>query len=164
MRTHSFYKKINTFAAKNRCLSAFVKIADKVIVVGVSLSYLLLLISLFVGRSDRLVQSLLIPAISFVCVSLLRCLVDRERPYENQQLQEILKAQKKGRSFPSRHVFSASVIAATFYPICPALSVTLFAAAILLAICRVLGGVHYISDVLFGLVLGVSVGILYLFF
>lgn len=159
-----FYEKLNAFAAKSRPLSAIVRIADKVIVVGVSLSYLLLLISLFVGRSDRSLPSLLIPAISFLCVSLIRYIIDRDRPYDKQHLQKILKARKKGRSFPSRHVFSASVIAATFAPISLALSVVLFASAVLLALCRVIGGVHYISDVLVGLALGAIVGILYLFF
>lgn len=159
-----FYEKLNAFAAKNRYLSAFVRITDKVLVIGISLSYLLLLISLFAGRSDRSLASLLIPAISFVFVSLIRYLIDRARPYDKLHLQEILNARKKGRSFPSRHVFSASVIAATFYPICPAVSIALFAAAVLLAFCRVVGGVHYISDVFVGLALGAAVGVLYLFF
>lgn len=164
MRTHDFYKKLNACVAKNRHLSTFVRIADKVLVVGISLSYLLLLVSLFVGRSERFVPSVLIPAISFFCVSLIRRLVDRDRPYDKQNLQEILKVRKKGMSFPSRHVFSASVIAATFAPICPAFSGILFVLAMLLAFCRLIGGVHYISDVFVGLFLGAAVGILYLFF
>lgn len=164
MRTHDFYKKLNSCVAKNRHLSAIVRIADKVLVVGISLSYLLLLVSLFIGRSERFAPSLLIPAISFLGVSLIRRLIDRDRPYDKQNLREILKVRKRGMSFPSRHVFSASVIAATFAPICPVLSGILFVLAVLLAFCRLIGGVHYISDLLAGLVLGAAVGILYLFF
>ncbi len=64
-----------------------------------------------------------------------------------------------GKSFPSRHVFSATVIAMLALTLNWLGGAMLFLAGAL-ALLRVLGGVHYPSDVLAGYVIGILVGLL----
>ncbi|MFR5847382.1 MAG: phosphatase PAP2 family protein [Streptococcus salivarius] len=59
-----------------------------------------------------------------------------------------------GKSFPSRHVFSATVIAMLALTLNPWLGGAMLFLAMALALLRVLGGVHYPSDVLAGYAIG----------
>ena len=72
-----------------------------------------------------------------------------------------LITKKKGdnQSFPSRHIASATVIATTFLPFFPASSITVYCFALLLTYMRFSLGLHYISDLAAGGVLGVVLGL-----
>ena len=72
----------------------------------------------------------------------------------------LIKKDSLGKSFPSRHVFSATTIAMFTLLLNPWLGGTMLFLAAILAILRVLGGVHYPSDVLAGYVIGILVGLL----
>lgn len=61
---------------------------------------------------------------------------------------------------PSRHIFSVFMIAMTFLYVKPVLSIPLFVVGVLLCAVRVIGGVHYLSDVLVGAAIGIASGIL----
>ena len=111
--------------------------------------YPLLLLFLLGERDARFWRCLLVPAVSFAAVTLFRSACNAPRPYE-QGIDALLKKKRTGHSFPSRHVFSAVMIAVTAAYLLPALSVPLFVAAALLALIRVLGGIHYPRDVLCG--------------
>ena len=87
-------------------------------------------------------------------------LYNRPRPYQTWDIQPLIKKDSLGKSFPSRHVFSATVIAMLALMINPWLGGTMLFLAAILAILRVLGGVHYPSDVLAGYVIGILVGLL----
>ena len=75
-------------------------------------------------------------------------------------LLSLIKKDSLGKSFPSRHVFSATTIAMFTLLLNPWLGGTMLFLAAILAILRVLGGVHYPSDVLAGYVIGILVGLL----
>ena len=75
-------------------------------------------------------------------------------------IQPLIKKDSLGKSFPSRHVFSATTIAMFTLLLNPWLGGTMLFLAAILAILRVLGGVHYPSDVLAGYVIGILVGLL----
>ena len=56
---------------------------------------------------------------------------------------------------PSRHCFSAAAIAATVWYVLPPLGAVLAVlAAVVIAVSRVVTGVHFVSDVLAGLAFG----------
>jgi membrane-associated phospholipid phosphatase len=126
--------------------------ANRILEGLVSASYLLLLAGLFWKREAHLLPAILVPFIGVIVVSVLRYLINRPRPYEKFGLEPVIKKDTKGKSFPSRHVFSATVIALTFFSIPQVwgIGVVLLVCAMVLALLRVLSGVHYPGDVIGG--------------
>lgn len=107
-----------------------------------------------------LFTTVLIMGGGFFLLSLGRSLYNRPRPYQTWEIQPLIKKDSLGKSFPSRHVFSATVIAMLALMLNPWLGGTMLFLAAILAILRVLGGVHYPSDVLTGYFVGILVGFL----
>ena len=87
-------------------------------------------------------------------VAALRAHIDRPRPYTALGYQPLFPKEEAGRSMPSRHCFSAAAIAVAAWHCCPPLGMLMAALAVLIALSRVLSGVHYISDVVAGLAFG----------
>ena len=86
-------------------------------------------------------------------------IIDRVH-YQTWAIQPLIKKDSLGKSFPSRHVFSATVIAMLALTLNPWLGGAMLFLAGALALLRVLGGVHYPSDVLAGYAIGILVGLL----
>ena len=107
-----------------------------------------------------LFTTVLIMGEGFFLLPLGRSLYNRPRPYQTWDIQPLIKKDSLGKSFPSRHVFSATTIAMFTLLLNPWLGGTMLFLAAILAILRVLGGVHYPSDVLAGYVIGILVGLL----
>ena len=125
--------------------------------------YPALLLWLLLHWDARLWNAILVPAVSFVVVSLFRKKLNRKRPYETLDIQPLIVKNTRGQSFPSRHVFSVFVIAMTWGWICPPAGAALMVVGVLVALIRIVGGVHYPSDVLAGAVIGILAGlVLYL--
>ena len=108
---------------------------------------------------DRLLRLVAVTLVSFILVSVSRKIIGRKRPYEVLEVTPVLAKDDKGNSFPSRHVFSAFVIAVSCLHAVPAYAVSAFAAGILIMIIRVIGTVHFISDVIAGMILGILAGL-----
>ena len=124
-------------------------------------AYPVCIILLWRANDVRLTKALLIPAISFVLLSVIRRLINRPRPYETLGFTPILQKEAKGESFPSRHIFSAFMIAATIAYL-TSWGYLFFIPAMLLATIRVIGGVHYPSDVTAGVVFAGIAALFYL--
>lgn len=103
---------------------------------------------------------LLFSAIPFVIVTLVRKFINAPRPYELYPFYEAPPKKKSGQSFPSRHVFSAFIIATLAVSVSIPLAAALFAIGTALAIARVLLGMHFIRDTLAGALIGIISGIL----
>ncbi len=106
---------------------------------------------------------LFVPALAFFTVTVLRLAVERPRPYaENgagiQPL--VTKHRADTKSFPSRHMACAAVIAVTFLRFLPWVGILLLACSLLLAYTRFALGLHYPSDLLVGEGLGLFIGCL----
>ena len=123
------------------------------------LSYPALAAVLLFQRNPRVLRCILVPGLSFVLVSLYRSVRDDKRPYEVLDIQPLIHKDTRGHSFPSRHVFSAFVIAMTFLWICPPGGALLLALGVVTALCRVIGGVHWPRDVMAGALLGAGTGL-----
>lgn len=124
------------------------------------ISYPLLLIFTLMFKSDQLIKVIVIPGIGFLLLSELRKKINRKRPYEALNINPIIKKDTQGNSMPSRHVFSMAIIALSWFVISPVVGSVLFVSAVLMGIIRVIGGVHYMSDIFVALVSALLWGLL----
>ncbi len=140
--------------------NAFMNYANKIISWICIVSYPVLLGYLLYLKSRQLLPAIIVPLDGFIILSVFRYLVNRQRPYEKYGFSPAIKKETVGKSFPSRHVFSATVIAITFilWSPCWMIGAVLLVFALFLAVIRVLTGVHFISDVLAGIIFAVLCG------
>ena len=136
--------------------------ADKIITILVFLSYPVFLLYTAFGQNPKdFICAVFIPAVSFLLVSVFRKWYSAPRPYEELEIKPLLTKDTKGKSFPSRHVFSVFMIGMTcFYTVKP-FGAAIFLLGILLAYIRVIGGVHFPKDVIAGALLGIASGLLF---
>ena len=130
------------------------------IVVVFYAAYALLLGWACVSDPWRLVPLVGVTAVGFVAVSFFRRRFNAPRPYECCSIAPLIARDGAGKSFPSRHAFSAFAIAASWFAASAPVAVVLLVAAVVLAICRVLGGVHFPRDVVVGALIGSATGAL----
>ncbi len=123
------------------------------------LLYPVLLLALALKGDPRLLRCVLVPGVSFAAVTLVRRWINAPRPYEALEIDPIIHKDTKGQSMPSRHVFSMFVIAVTYLWIQPWIGVILLLLGVVLAVLRVLGGVHFPRDVLVGALCGIGSGL-----
>ncbi len=125
-------------------------------VAAVYLLYAGLAVLMMLRGNSLLWPLLVVPAVVFVLGTALRRAINRPRPYETLGFTPLFPKDTKGQSLPSRHCFSAACIAVAAIPVSPAAAAVLAGLAVVIALTRVLCGVHYISDVLVGLVFGAA--------
>lgn len=118
-----------------------------------------LYIAVLYGEKDpKLFKVILVPAISFVLVTIIRRMINAPRPYEKFEIPPVLEKDTKGKSFPSRHVFSIFVIAVTIFYSHPGPGIIIALMGVLMAVIRVYGGVHEPRDVVAGAIIGLLCG------
>jgi membrane-associated phospholipid phosphatase len=133
--------------------------ADKLVTVSVFFSYPFFLFYIAFCKGGReLFWNIAIPGVSFCVVSLFRKLYSAPRPYEIWGIAPLLYKDTKGKSFPSRHAFSVFVIGMVYFYDKTALGAVVFFAGAVLSFVRVIGGVHFVKDVLAGAAFGVFAG------
>ena len=122
--------------------------------------YPLYLFMLFTDKNPWLWRAILVPAVSFVGLSIVRKIINAPRPYEKFDMPPVLEKDTKGKSFPSRHVFSVFVIAVTVFVRNPVAGCILAMIGIMIAVIRVIGGVHTVWDVTAGAAVGILSGVI----
>ncbi len=95
----------------------------------------------------RIEKALLVPAGSFVLISLFRKAVNAPRPYEVFDIDPLIKKDTHGKSFPSRHLFSAAIIAFALWWVNPVFGPIALIACVVVGFCRIVGGVHFPRDI-----------------
>lgn len=156
MKTYS--RMINTVNS-SKPLKYSVTICDSVLTKIAYAVYPVMIFCLAVTGNIDIVRAVAVPGISFVILSVFRYLFNAPRPYEVFGMQPVIKKDTKGKSMPSRHVFSIFVIAVTVFYFCPAAGICLGAAGVIMAAARVIGGVHFPADVAVGAAAGIASGI-----
>jgi membrane-associated phospholipid phosphatase len=141
-------------------VSSSLKIISHVSVLISVTAYTAMLIYGFMEEPIVAVKLAASAAVPYIAVSVLRRLVNAPRPYELYGFYEIKPKEKVGQSFPSRHVFSAFVIATLAYTVSAWLGAALSVVAVCLAAIRVLLGMHFIRDVVAGGLIGIASGML----
>lgn len=100
------------------------------------------------------------PLCAFIIGSVLRKLINAQRPYERYEYNSLIKKNKAGESFPSRHAVSAFAIASACYVTSYIVGLIVLILATVVALIRYLTGVHYAKDVICGAVLGITVSMI----
>lgn len=137
-------------------LQGFFRQADRIITICFALSFLS--IALLSARSSLLLfgKLILFTALPFLLVTILRHFFAKKRPYQKKE--GFAPRRGENDSFPSRHAFSAFLIAMTAFSVRSLFGYLLLPLAVLLSVLRVLRDIHYPEDVIFGGFLGVFFG------
>lgn len=158
------YKAISERIKNNNGLVKALNVVDKAITYITILFYIgFLAYGIFNVSEDGgvlLYRSILVPGISFLFVSFYRKTVSSPRPYQVYNFVPALEKDTIGKSFPSRHVFSIFMVAFTCAQASIALCALISVMGVLLAVIRVIGGVHFIKDVVAGFSIACLISIL----
>lgn len=155
-----FYAQIKRFLGKWPSSQKWLSIGNQLLSGAVYVLYPILLIRTGVTRDWAiLLAQFLCSGLGFLLVSWLRKSLNQPRPYEAWPIEPLIAKDTVGQSFPSRHVFSASIIGTVALANQPILGGVILLVAAVLAVLRVLGGVHYPKDVAVGFVLGILLGL-----
>lgn len=120
--------------------------------------YPLLLVLLWLNASALLARNIVVPALLFAAVSLFRRVYNEPRPYEALAIRPLMHKDTRGRSFPSRHIFSVFMIAMCWLTYCMPVGIALMVCGVAMAYVRVVGGVHYPRDVIAGALVAIVGG------
>jgi len=157
--TEQGYRRVRLFFERRLVLRKALVLLNRFLPLVLYAAYPLLLFVLALLRDPRFFKALVIPAAVFLGVTLFRKAVNRPRPYEVLAIEPLIRKEKSGESFPSRHVASAFIIAVTFSYIFLPLGIVVGVIAALIAVIRPLAGVHYPTDVLAGALFSLVTGI-----
>ena len=124
----------------------------------VFLFYPAFLLFLFLEHNPFLVRAVIVPAVTFLLVTIFRKIFNAPRPYERFDLPPAIEKETSGKSFPSRHVFSVFIIAMTVFYLNPGIGIALFLIGTALGVIRVIGGVHEPRDVIAGALFAILCG------
>lgn len=131
--------------------------------IGVTAGYIafpFLLIFTFLDKDNFFLTAFLTCGISFALLSLYRTRFNAKRPGEVYNIPSAIEKDKKGKSFPSRHSFSAAVISVCLFHISLPLGIVFLVVSLLIAVLRVVLGLHFVKDTAAGLLIGILCGVL----
>lgn len=160
-----FYRKCEAFFKEKQIRFDILKFLYKVLPVLEAAVYCGLIIYSFV-KEDYLMftKCIVVPATAFVVVSIFRKSIDSPRPYTKYDITPLINKDKIGESFPSRHTLSAFLITMTGFYVYFPVGIMLTVMSLIIAITRVVSGVHFTKDVIAGAVIGILSGIIYFVF
>ncbi len=158
------YIRLMNFISHRKPLKQAVEILYKLLPVFMFIGYpLIVIVNGFSHSVIRLALAIGVPALTLGVSLVMRRLVNRQRPYEKFNASSIIKKEKKGQSFPSNHSVCAFVIAMSGFSVNPTVGIVLSVIALMIALTRIFSGVHYISDVIAGSLIGLTFGAVFIF-
>ena len=161
-----WYDKRKSSLLRHPQLLQLMRVFNRMMTVLMPLVYMILLGTSFIskGLGQDLAAYILVPALGFVLLTLVRKWINQPRPYETWEIIPLLDRDSPGQSMPSRHVFSASIISMACLHASLSVGVILLILSVFLGLVRVLGGVHYPKDVLVGYICGLVWGVIFFLF
>ena len=110
MKKNTYIKMTAPFRENNRAAQKL-ELINKICTYLVFITYPVYVLYLCFTAGHMLALSIIVPLVGFIAVSVFRYIVNRPRPYEKFDMPPVIPKDTHGRSFPSRHVFSAFIIA-----------------------------------------------------
>ena len=161
-----WYDKTKSSLLRHPQLLQLMRVFNRMMTVLMPLAYLTLLGTSLMSKDlgNDFYAYILVPALGFVLLTLVRKWINQPRPYETWGIVPLLDKDSSGNSMPSRHVFSATIISMACFHASLPVGLILLVLSALLGLVRVLGGVHYPKDVLVGYACGLLLGILFFIF
>jgi undecaprenyl-diphosphatase len=158
----------NNFAGKSQIFDALVVFLASYVQVFLIAGFLLLLYFSAYSKRKKL-YIVWVTAISIIIArmgvtELIRFFYDRPRPFLMHELHQLISKNVNTGSFPSGHSAFFFAMATAIYFYNKKWGVGFFIAAILMNVSRIVTGVHYPSDILGGMVVGVSIASIVFFF
>ncbi|WP_455684181.1 phosphatase PAP2 family protein [Thomasclavelia sp.] len=129
--------------------------------------WLLLILILSLSNKTQLLSQKMLTALLLATIIgqvTIKSIIKRKRPCHTYDDVEMLVAIPSDYSFPSGHTTSSFACATTVCFFFPKTGLILILFAFLMAFSRLYLFVHYLSDVTFGMILGISVGIIVMLF
>ncbi len=142
-----WYEQISAPFRKNAAAVKAIGFLDKALVALVAVAYFAALASLFAAGDARFARAVAVPAVGFVAATAVRAAINAPRPYEAYPIDPLIKKDTHGKSLPSRHIFSAVIIACTLWWLNPVWGALACVMCVLVGFCRIVGGVHFPRDI-----------------
>lgn len=153
------YEHVRTFFLKDKARLTALKFIYRTAPLVIAAVYILTAVWLLICMDSRLIIFTAAPFTVFMAASVIRRAVNKKRPYEGEDaVIPLIGKDKSGRSFPSRHALSAALIASFSMLINIYIGIAVTLLSLVVAVTRVLAGVHYPSDVICGLFIGYAAG------
>ncbi|WP_294580954.1 phosphatase PAP2 family protein [uncultured Thomasclavelia sp.] len=121
-----------------------------------------ILILSFVPTTRFLAQKMLLALLTATLVGqvTIKTIIKRKRPCHQFKDVKMLVAIPSDYSFPSGHTTTSFACATTVFYTYPKVGIFLIVFAFIMGLSRIYLFVHYLSDVIFGMILGVIIGII----
>ena len=161
-----WYEKRKSSLLRHPQLLQLMRVFNRMMTVLMPVAYLTLLGTAFMnkGLGQELAAYIMVPALGFVLLTLVRKWINQPRPYETWEIVPLLDKDSSGNSMLSRHVFSATIISMACLHASLTIGMVCLTLSALLGLVRVLGGVHYPKDVVVGYICALSWGVIFFIF
>ena len=155
----ALYKRVYS----SRVWTDILRHTDRLIVLFISVAFVTYLSFYFFFHSPiETVLYMIVSGVPLIAVTLLRRFINLPRPYEVYDFSSLgiePPSHKSGRSFPSRHVFSAFLIGVLMLELMIPLGIVILLLSLLISAARILLGHHFVRDVAVGAALGIVMGV-----
>ena len=156
----SVYLRLYKWAYGSKRITCALRSLDVACVALTVVAYIATVVAVGINAGSLLapVGLVLTTGVPFVVLSVMRKVINMPRPRE--VLGQDFLPGKRGRSFPSRHVFSSFSIGTALCFVCVPAGVIVLAMGALIAACRVALGNHFLRDVIAGALMGACCSII----
>ena len=161
--TEKNYKRIIQFFKERNFACNALKFCYRFLSLLLFIGYPALIVYVFFSNPFDLFKIILVPLGVFLLVTVLRKVINEQRPYEKYSTPSLFGKTTKGQSMPSRHTASAFIISLAIFYVNAELGIAALTVSFLITLSRVLAGVHFIRDVVVSILLSVTAGTLFFF-
>ena len=161
--TEKNYKRIIKFFSERNFAFNALKFCYRFLPLLLFIGYPALIVYVFFSNPVDLFRIILVPLGVFLLVTILRKVINEQRPYEKYSTPSLFGKTTKGQSMPSRHTASAFIISLAILYVNTELGIAALSVSFLITLSRILAGVHFIRDVLAAMLLSITVGVIFFF-